>query len=59
MCYSCDSTKKNDRDCVSNDGPSNEAHECAVSWETAPRAWLANMIFIEMYNGLRPVPGLR
>ena len=29
-----------------------EARERALSWETLPRAWLANV----MYNGLIPVP---
>ena len=33
-----------------------EAYERALSWETSPRAWLANMRAIEMYNGLIPVP---
>jgi len=33
-----------------------EAHERALSWETSPRAWLANVRAIEMYNGLIPVP---
>ena len=33
-----------------------EAHECALSWETFPRAWLANVRAIEMCNGLIPVP---
>jgi len=27
-----------------------------LSWETSPRAWLANVRAIEMYNGLIPVP---
>ena len=33
-----------------------EAHERVLSWETSPRAWLANVRAIEMYNGLIPVP---
>jgi len=33
-----------------------EAHERALSWVTSPRAWLANVRPIEMYNGLIPVP---
>ena len=33
-----------------------EVHECALSWGTPPRAWLANVRAIEMYNGLIPVP---
>jgi len=33
-----------------------EAHKRAVSWETSPRAWLANVRAIETYNGLIPVP---
>jgi len=33
-----------------------EAHERGLSWETSPRAWLANVRAIEMYNGLIPVP---
>ena len=33
-----------------------EAHECALSWGTSPRAWLANVCAIEIYNGLIPVP---
>ena len=33
-----------------------EAHERALSWETSPRAWLANVRAIEMENGLIPVP---
>jgi len=33
-----------------------EAHERALSWETSPRAWLANVRAIVMYNGLIPVP---
>jgi len=33
-----------------------EAHECALSWETSPRAWLANVRAIEMEKGLIPVP---
>jgi len=33
-----------------------EAHERALSWETSPRAWLANVRAIEMYNGLIPLP---
>jgi len=33
-----------------------EAHERALSWETFPRACLANVRAIEMYNGLIPVP---
>ena len=33
-----------------------EAHEHAVSWETFPRAWRANVHYVEMYNGLKPVP---
>ena len=31
-------------------------HERALSWETSPRAWLANVRAIEMENGLIPVP---
>ena len=33
-----------------------EAHERALSWETSPRAWLANVRAIEMEKGLIPVP---
>ena len=33
-----------------------EAHECALSWETSPRAWLVNVRAIEMEKGLIPVP---
>jgi len=33
-----------------------EAHERALSSETFPRAWLAKVRAIEMYNGLIPVP---
>jgi len=33
-----------------------EAYERALSWETSPRAWSANVRAIEMYNGLTPVP---
>ena len=33
-----------------------EAHERALSWETSPRAWSANVRAIEMYNSLIPVP---
>jgi len=33
-----------------------EAHERALSWGTSPRAWLANVRAIEMYNGLIPTP---
>jgi len=33
-----------------------ETHERALSWETSPRAWSANVRAIEMYNGLIPVP---
>jgi len=33
-----------------------EAHERAVSWETSPRVWQANVLSIETYNGPRPVP---
>ena len=33
-----------------------EAHERALSWETSPRAWSANVRAIEMYNGLVLVP---
>jgi len=33
-----------------------EAHECALSWETSSRAWLANVRSIEMYNSVLPVP---
>ena len=33
-----------------------EAHERSLSWETSPRAWLANLRAIEMCNGLIPVP---
>jgi len=32
------------------------AHQRALSWETSPRAWLANVRTIEVYNGLIPVP---
>jgi len=32
------------------------AHERALSWETSPHAWSANVRAIEMYKGLRPVP---
>jgi len=33
-----------------------EAHERALSWETSPHAWSANVRAIEMSNGLIPVP---
>ena len=33
-----------------------KGHERALSWETSPRAWLANVRAIEMENGLIPVP---
>ena len=33
-----------------------EAHERALSWETSPRAWSANVRAIQMYNGVIPVP---
>jgi len=33
-----------------------EAHEHDLSCETSPRAWLANVRAIELYNGLIPVP---
>jgi len=33
-----------------------EAHERALSRETSPRAWSANVRAIEMYDGLIPVP---
>ena len=33
-----------------------EAHERALSWETSPRAWLANVRAIEKEKGLIPVP---
>ena len=33
-----------------------EAHERALSWETSPRAWLANVRAIEMYHDLIPGP---
>ena len=36
-----------------------EAHERAMSWETSPNAWRANVLYIEIYHGLRRVPGLR
>jgi len=33
-----------------------KSHERALSWETSPRAWSANVRAIEMYNSLIPVP---
>ena len=33
-----------------------EAHERALSWETSPRAWSANVRATEMYNSLIPGP---
>jgi len=36
-----------------------KAHKRALSWETFPRAWLANVRAIEMEKGLIPVPVLR
>jgi len=35
-----------------------ESHERAVSWETSPNAWRANVLSIETYHSLRRVPGL-
>ena len=35
-----------------------EAHERVLSWETSPRAWVANVHAIEMENGVIPVPDL-
>jgi hypothetical protein len=34
-----------------------EALERAMSWETSPSAWWANVLSIEMYHGLRLVVG--
>ena len=33
-----------------------EANEHALSWETSPRAWSANVRSIGMHHGLIPVP---
>jgi len=33
-----------------------KGHERALSWETSPHAWSANVRAIEMYNGVIPVP---